>query len=312
MWLTSGRTIDHTSLSNFRRKHQAQLKGIYKQLVQTAIDMGVAKLSELCIDGTRVLADASRYKKLTQESLAKVLKQLDAQISEALRELDLTDQADDLFDDGQPSDKLPPELAELKTRREALDQVMAKLQEMDAARQGKGVDRKKGQAQIPKTDTDARVLPNKEGGYAPNYTPMAVTETSNGFIVGADVVVGNARRVSDSNAVAKKLSNAADCLSFSFTIVAKTRQAVNSPLNAKSIRTRRLGAKSVTMSMYRSVAVTESTCRLRILRLDIDAEATLARLPSPYSKQPWISAASCSADMRESESNGSGAAPHST
>jgi transposase len=191
MWLTSGRTIDHTSLSNFRRKHQAQLKGIYKQLVQTAIDMGVAKLSELCIDGTRVLADASRYKKLTQESLAKVLKQLDAQISEALRELDLTDQADDLFDDGQPSDKLPPELAELKTRREALDQVMAKLQEMDAARQGKGVDRKKGQAQIPKTDTDARILPNKEGGYAPNYTPMAVTETCNGFIVGADVVIGN-------------------------------------------------------------------------------------------------------------------------
>mgnify|MGYP001814080848 CR=1 FL=1 len=52
MWLTSGRTIDHTSLSNFRRKHQAQLKGIYKQLVQTAIDMGAVSYTHLTLPTT--------------------------------------------------------------------------------------------------------------------------------------------------------------------------------------------------------------------------------------------------------------------
>ena len=191
IWLSSGRTIDHVTLSNFRRKHQDQLKGIYRQLVQTAIDMGVAKLAELCIDGSRVLADASRSKRWTQANLAKVIEQLDQEIQTALGEMELIDQADDLLDDGQPSDKLPAPIADLKERREQLDRIMDKLKEMDAARQGKGKDRSKNAAQIPKTDTDARVLPNKEGGYAPNYTPMAVTETENGFIVGADVVVGN-------------------------------------------------------------------------------------------------------------------------
>ena len=34
MWLASGRTIDHVTLSEFRRKHQKQLKKIYRRMVQ--------------------------------------------------------------------------------------------------------------------------------------------------------------------------------------------------------------------------------------------------------------------------------------
>lgn len=191
IWLTSGRVFDHSTLSAFRRKHHTQLKKIYKQLVQTAIDMGVAKLSELCIDGTRVLANASRFKRWTQENLTKVIAQLDREIQSALNELELTDQADDLFDDGQPSDQLPSSIADMQARRKQLDEMMSQLKDMEAARKSKGIDATKNPAQLPKADTDARILPNKEGGYAPNYTPMAVTETENGFIVGADVVMGN-------------------------------------------------------------------------------------------------------------------------
>lgn len=44
---------------------------------------------------------------------------------------------------------------------------------------------------MPKADLDARILPNKEGGYAPNFTPTVVTETTGGFIVDADVLIGN-------------------------------------------------------------------------------------------------------------------------
>jgi len=119
------------------------------------------------------------------------LAELDQEIQKAFGEMDLSDAADDLLDDGQPANKLPASIASLKERREQLDQVMANLKEMDAVRQAKGTDPQKNPAQIPKTDTDARVLPNKEGGYAANFTPMAVTETENGFIVGADVVIGN-------------------------------------------------------------------------------------------------------------------------
>lgn len=96
MWLASGRCIDHTTLSEFRRKHGEQIKGIQRQMIKTAIDMGLARLSELCIDGTRILANANRYKRWT-------------------------------------ADKLPPELADLKARRAKMDEILTQLNEMDAS-----------------------------------------------------------------------------------------------------------------------------------------------------------------------------------
>ena len=37
MWLVSGRTIDHATISDFRRKHTDSLKGVYRQLVQLSL-----------------------------------------------------------------------------------------------------------------------------------------------------------------------------------------------------------------------------------------------------------------------------------
>lgn len=191
MWLVSGRTIDHVTLSEFRRKHQKQLQKIYRQMVQLAIDLKVAKLGELCIDGTRVLANANRYKTWTAERLQKAINELDDQLAQALQEMDSADQLEDLLDDGQAADQLPESLCDLKSRQRQLGELLKKVEQMDSDRQANGIDPQKNPAQLPKTDTDARILPNKEGGYAANYTPMIVTETMHGFIVDADVVIGN-------------------------------------------------------------------------------------------------------------------------
>jgi transposase len=191
IWLASGRIIDHSTLSEFRRRHPQQLKDLYRQMVQLAIDMGVAKLAELCIDGTRVLANASSFKTLTADKVERLLAKLDREIADAIDELETNDQLDELFDDGQAADQLPSELRDMKTRQEKLQAALAQLQEMDERRKRKGTDPEENPAQLPTTDQDSRILPNKEGGYAPNYTPMAVTEIENGFIVGADVLIGN-------------------------------------------------------------------------------------------------------------------------
>jgi len=47
MWLVSGRAIDHSTISDFRREHKKELKDIHRQMLRVAIDMRVAKLSEL-------------------------------------------------------------------------------------------------------------------------------------------------------------------------------------------------------------------------------------------------------------------------
>jgi len=191
IWLVSGRSIDHVTLSEFRRKHQEQLKKIYRQMIQLAVDLKVAKLVELCIDGTRILANANRYKTWTAERLRKALDELDGKLSEALQEMDSADEIEELLDDGQALDQLPAPIADLQVRRQVLGELLSQLDQMDAERKAIGKDPQKNPAQLPKTDPDARILPNKEGGYAANYTPMAVTETEHGFVVAADVVIGN-------------------------------------------------------------------------------------------------------------------------
>ena len=88
MWLVSGRTFDHSTISNFRREHKKELRDIHRQMLRVAIDMGIAKLSELCIDGMRIRANASRHKTWIADRVEKLLKELDVQIEMAMAKLE--------------------------------------------------------------------------------------------------------------------------------------------------------------------------------------------------------------------------------
>jgi len=189
MWLSSGRQIDHTTLSEFRRRHSDGLRSIFRQMIRLAIDLKIANLSELCIDGTRVLADANRYRTWTAARLSRALEQLDSQIAEAMENLDVADTLErDLLGEDSSADRLPQAVANLKERREQLAALQETAREMDEIRRKNG---SQGPAQLPRADPDSRILPNKEGGYAANYTPMATTETQGGLVVHSDVLIGN-------------------------------------------------------------------------------------------------------------------------
>ncbi len=45
-------------------------------------------------------------------------------------------------------------------------------------------------AAVPVADPESKVLPNKEGGFAPNYTPIVTAEAHGGFIADAEVPPG--------------------------------------------------------------------------------------------------------------------------
>ncbi len=170
-------------------------------MLRAAIDMGVARLSELRIDGTRVRANASRHKTWNGYRVEKLLKELNGQIETAIAELETNGTIDELFDYGTTPDKLPPELAELTSRRKKMNEVLEQLRDLDRRRKADGIDPKKNPAKLSKSDLDGRILPNKEGGYAPNFTPMTANEMLNGFIVEADVLIGNVEHLNVITAV---------------------------------------------------------------------------------------------------------------
>lgn len=186
LWLSSGHKPDHTTLSNFRTKFADQLKDLHRHIVSVALEVGLAKLVDVALDGTRVLASNSRYETWTAKSIAAAIEELTAAFGRQLEESRRGDGVDDGFT--LDAGAVPPELADANARRKALTEIQQRLKAADAARKKEG---NKSPAQVPKHDTDSKVLPNKAGGYAPNYTPMAAVEGHGGFIIDADVITGN-------------------------------------------------------------------------------------------------------------------------
>lgn len=188
LWLAEGRSIDHSTFCDFRTRFRQPLKALFRQVCQIAMTMGLIRLGEVTLDGTRVKANNGRYQTLTAEKLEERLRTLDEQLEQMLREAEQADAAgQQLFESGESSRQLPAELMDLQKRRARLQQALEKVQAADVARAKGGVDPQEHPAQVPLTDPDSKVMPNKEGGYAPNYTPMAAADVHRGFLVQADV-----------------------------------------------------------------------------------------------------------------------------
>jgi len=190
MWLAEGRSIDHDTICKFRTKFKRPLKGLFKQIGRVAMAMGLVRLAEVAFDGTRVKANASRLHTWKAGQVEAVLQELEAAVERMLGEAEATDAAEGMVWGQGSSRDLPPELADAKKRQEQLRQTLEQLRQADAARKKDGIDPQRNPAQLPKADTDSRVMPNKEGGYAPNYTPVVATDGACGFIADCDVIAG--------------------------------------------------------------------------------------------------------------------------
>ncbi len=145
---------------------------------------------QVSTDGTRVKASNARYNTARSPKLEELLAQVDKQIAELLKEAAAEDQRDEqLYGPEATPGKLPANLRTLRERKAKLEDAKAQLELLQEKRGSRSDLSAKG-PQIPLADPDAWVLPNKEGGYAPNYSPVATTETHGGFIVDTQVVVG--------------------------------------------------------------------------------------------------------------------------
>jgi transposase len=191
LWLVEGRPIDHATFCGFRTRFEEELKDLFGQIGRLAMAMGLIRLNQLGLDGTRVRANSSRHGTASAKTLEERLQALDAQIQEmfcAARQVDRREE--DLFGQEVSASVLPAELADLKKRQAALQKALANAQKIDAKRQQRK-DAPQNPAKVPLADTDAAVLPNKEGAYAPNYTPLAAVDGQAGLIADCDVLAAD-------------------------------------------------------------------------------------------------------------------------
>jgi len=207
-YIAAGSHPDHDTLATFRRRFIDELAGLFVQVLEMAAEMKLLKLGTVCLDGTKIAANASRHSALSHGHIVKLEAQLKQEVQELLA---LAEQADTTnTPDGM---SLPKELKLREDRLAAMAQAKAKIavraaeryarekaefDEKSAKRQAKeketgkkpggkppaepqpGV---KDSDQINLTDEESRIMPVAGGGFEQCYNAQAGVDAQTMLVV---------------------------------------------------------------------------------------------------------------------------------
>jgi transposase len=123
---------DHTTLARFRAAHEDAFAGLFAQVLRLSAQAGMVRVGVVAIDGTKIAADAARTANRTPRWLR-------AEAERVAREI-LTEagQVDDAEDTAAavgsgPDDRLPPGMADRRSRAANINKALAELDRQDTA-----------------------------------------------------------------------------------------------------------------------------------------------------------------------------------
>lgn len=189
--LCADRHPDHDSICTFRRENRALLESSFHQVLECAAHLRVLRVGEvtLALDGTKILASASKHSAVSHGHALKQMVLLEEQITELLAKADAADSAP--LEDGLT---VPGEVARRRERLEKLREATAVIEarakerhrEELAAFEAKRSEREQRQKTTGKKPRGREPKPPREGPRAKeqyNFTdPQSrVMKTADGF-----------------------------------------------------------------------------------------------------------------------------------
>lgn len=211
-YIAAGSHPDHDTLATFRRRFLGEIEGLFVQVLEMASEMKLLKLGTVCLDGTKIHANASRHSALSYGHIGKLEAQLKAEVQELLALAEQADKAD--VPDGM---NLPEELkrhedrlalmavakAKISARaKERYKREKAEYDEKMAARAAKEAasGKKSGgkepvapeagprdKDQINLADEESRIMPVSGGGFEQAYNAQAGVDAATMLVVATGV-----------------------------------------------------------------------------------------------------------------------------
>lgn len=171
MYLTAMYRPDFRTINDFRKDNIKEIEGYFIDVLKICKDLGMVKMGEIYIDGTKIRANASSKRTKDKDGYERWLKRIEDEIEQILKEVDKTDkQEDELYGENNRGDELPKELQKKEVLRDKIKEVLKEIGEKE---------------KINLTDKEAKNIKGKEG-IKPNYNCQAGV-TSEGVIVSAHV-----------------------------------------------------------------------------------------------------------------------------
>jgi hypothetical protein len=121
--ITAMQVPDHSTIAEFRRRHEAAIGELFGLVLALCGEAGLVRVGEIVVDGTRMRANASRDRNRGYESI----------VIEILQEAERVDREEDERYGDARGDELPEQLRTREGRRAALKAAREKLERERAA-----------------------------------------------------------------------------------------------------------------------------------------------------------------------------------
>lgn len=180
---------DHDTIAAFRKRFIERIGGWFKDTLLIGKELGLVKLGNIYIDGTKIQANASKHKAMSYEYMQKLEAQLESEVEKLL---DLADKQDEKEKDQQL--EIPQELQLRKDRIEKIKQAKEAVEARAAERLKR--EKEEYDKKVEKRGQDQAKTGKKPRGKAPqlpsaepqasdqyNFTDpeSRIMKTSNGF-----------------------------------------------------------------------------------------------------------------------------------
>jgi transposase len=168
-YLAAGNEPDFRTISDFRKRHEKALSGLFEQVLKVCRASGLVRLGRVALDGTKIKANASKHKAMSYGRMRDQESVLRKEIQALLRRAEATDRDEDRrYGAGARGDELPQELARRETRLKKIREAKAALEEEardKAVAEGKDPKEAKppDQAQRNFTEPESRIQKTRDG-----------------------------------------------------------------------------------------------------------------------------------------------------
>jgi transposase/IS5 family transposase len=192
MYLMGNARPDFHTIATFRRRFQAELMGLFAQVLELCRAAGLVRLGHVSLDGTKVRANASKHKAMSYGRMLSREQRYEDEIRRWFAEAERQDAEDD--DEHGPDDdgySLPPELATVERRLTAIREAKARLEREareKAEREGRDSEQAvvSDRAQANFTDPESRIMHTPEG-FQQCYNAQAAVDAESQIIVACEV-----------------------------------------------------------------------------------------------------------------------------
>jgi hypothetical protein len=156
--LSCNQQPDHDSIAAFRKRHLSELAKLFVQILELCQRAGLVKLGHVAIDGTKIKANASKWRTMSYAAMNETEQKLAAEVERLLAEAERIDEEEDaLYGKGKRGDELPPELRERESRLARIRELKGDMErEAREAAEKKAAETKRKQEQAEKQGKNFR------------------------------------------------------------------------------------------------------------------------------------------------------------